>query len=351
MKKISRRTFLEAVGVAVAAGALTACGGNADNSASGGATTAGNGAAKDGNYVLKIALQQGDKHPLCQSVAKFGELLEQKSEGHIKLELHYSGALGDKASTVQGLQTGTIDGCMLMSGVIADYGCDDLRVFSLPYLFDSTEHARAFEKSDAGRALLDTVESSGSQLVCVGAYQESARNYFFTNKDVRTPADMKNLQIRCQEGSVYYAAIEALGAVAESVAFSELYSALQSGVVDGADQPLSGFVNNAFTEVSKYYVRDQHELSPNLFLLSGITWNKLPADDQALVKEAFEESVTFFEGLSDEKDAQFLQEIKDAGVTVTDVNVAEWQAACASVYDEYGEEFADYIEAIKNTKY
>lgn len=346
MKKISRRDFLEVMGVATAAGVLSACGGGQKPNSG---TTSTSGGTED--YVFKIALQQGDKHPLCQSVAKFGEVLEQKSEGHMKLELHYSGALGDKASTVQGLQTGTIDGCMLMSGVIADYGCDDLRVFSLPYLFESTEHARAFEKSEAGRALLDTVQSSGSQLVCVGAYQESARNYFFTKKDVRTPSDMKDLQIRCQEGSVYYAAVEALGAVAESVAFSELYSALQSGVVDGADQPLSGFVDNAFTEVAKYYVLDQHELSPNLILFSEITWNKLSAEEQALIKESFEESVAFFEKISNEKDTQYLQDIKDAGVTVTEVNVAEWQAACAKVYDDHGAEYAEIIEAIKNTKY
>lgn len=308
-------------------------------------------ASGEDSYVFKIALQNGENHPLCQGVAKFGEILSEKTDGRLTLDLYYSAALGDKASTVQGMQTGTIDGAMLMGGVIADYGCDQMRVFILPYLFDSVAHARAFEKSEQGQALFDTVQSSGSGMVCLGAYQESARNYFFTEKEVRTPEDMKNLQIRCQEGSVYYDAVEAMGAYAEAVTFSELYSALQSGVVDGAEQPLSGFVSNSFQEIAKYYVMDGHEISPNLILFSEATWNKLSEDDQAIIQEAFNESIPFFEELSDSQDADYLQQIKDAGVEVIDVDVAEWQEACSSVYDTYGEEYADTIDAIKNFEY
>lgn len=348
------KRFLASVLTAALAFSMTACAPSSSTAttASGDTSTADTAAtASEDSYVLKFALQNGESHPLCQGVAKFGEILAEKTDGRITLELYYSGALGDKATTVQGMQTGTIDGAMLMSGVIADYGCDDLRVFTLPYLFDSVEHARAFEASENGRALLDTVQSSGSKMVCIGTYQESARNYVFTEKEVRTPEDMKNLQIRCQEGSVYYDAVEALGAYAQSVAFSELYSALQSGVVDGAEQPLSGFVNNAFQEVSKYYVMDQHEISPNLILFSEITWNKLSAEDQAIITEAFNESVPYFEEISDAKDEEYLQTIKDSGVEVIDVDVAEWQAACSSVYDTYGEEYMDIIEQIKATEY
>lgn len=307
-------------------------------------------ALSEESYTIKFALQNGENHPLCQGVAKFGELLEEKSDGRIKLDLYYSGSLGDKASTVQGMQTGTIDAAMLMSGVIADYGCDSLGVFTLPYLFDSVEHARTFEKSKDGKALLDTVQSSGSSMVCVGTYQESARNYFFTKKRVEKPDDMNDMMIRCQEGSIYYDSVEAVGAFAQSVAFSELYSALQSGVVDGAEQPLSGFVNNAFQEVAKYYVLDQHEISPNLILFSEVTWNRLSAEDQQMIRECMEESVPYFEELSDAKDEEYMQMIQDSGTEIIEVDVAEWQDACASVYDKHGQVYADLIEQVKNTK-
>ncbi len=351
---------------------LAACGGSTSGGGSNaGATTAGSTTAAESkaeekaaeaseasqetasgdSYVLKFALQNGETHPLCQGVAKFGEILEEKSDGRIKMELFYGGSLGDKATTVQGLQSGTIDAAMLMSGVIADYGCDKLGVFTLPYLFDSVAHARAFEKGENGKALLDSVQSSGTSIVCIGAYQESARNYFFTKKRVEKPEDMKNMLIRCQEGSVYYDAVEAIGASAQSVAFSELYSALQSGVVDGAEQPLSGFVNNAFQEVAKYYVLDQHEISPNLILFSEATWNQFSEADQQLIRECMEESVPFFEKLSDSKDQEYLEAIKESGTEVIEVNVAEWQEACNSVYDKYGSEYSDIIEQIKNTEY
>lgn len=300
--------------------------------------------------VLKFALQNGQAHPLCQGVAKMAELIEQKSNGRITVELFYSGALGNKQATVQGLQTGTIDAAMLMGGVIADYGADVLKVFTLPYLFESVAQARAFEKSEYGKAIFESVQSSGSRIVCLGSYQESARNFFFTKKDVKSPADLKNLMVRCQEGSVYYDTMEAMGANVQSIAFSELYSALQSGVVDGAEQPLSGFVSNSFHEICKHYTVDQHELSPNLILFSEVTWSRLSEADQKLIREAYEESVPFFEELSDAKDAEYLKAMEEAGVVITRVDAAEWQAACQSVYDKYGVQYAEIISQIKNFK-
>ncbi len=335
-----KKMLLIASALAFACGSLFATG-NAETSGS---------TAKVKPIVLKIALQNGESHPLCKGVAKFADLVKEKSDGRITMQLFYSGALGSKTSTVQGMQTGTIDGAMLMGGVIADYGPDVLKVFTLPYLFDSVEHARHFEKSADGRALLDAVQSSGSRMVCIGAYQESARNYFFVKKDVKKPSDMRNLMVRCQEGEVYYDAAESLGANVQSVAFSELYSALQSGVVDGAEQPLSGFINNAFQEVAKYYVLDQHEISPNLILMSEITWNKLSAEDKALISQCFDESVPYFEQISDAKDVEYLAQIKAAGVKVTEVDVSQWQKACESVYAKYGPTYGDLIKKIKASR-
>ena len=299
-----------------------------------------------GQVVFRFALQNGQSHPLSMGIQRFSDLLEEKSGGRMKFQLYYSGVLGSKPSTVQGLQTGTIDAAMLMGGVIADYGAPLLRVFSLPYLFDSVDHARRFEKSEDGQALFRYVQEAGTRIVCLGAYQESARNYFFTEKDVQHPSDMAGMLIRCQEGAVYYDAIEALGATAQAVDFSELFTALQSGIVDGAEQPLSGFVTNAYPEIAKYFVLDQHEISPNLILFSEVVWNRLSDEDKALIQECFNESVPYFEEISDAADAEYLQQTIDAGVTVTEVDVAEWKEACASVYDAYGDEYADLIAQI-----
>lgn len=300
---------------------------------------------------LKFALQNNENHPLCQGIQKFGEILERKTDGRIKLELYYSASLGNQTDTVQEVQSGTIDGAMLTSGVISDYGCSQLKIFTLPYLFDSVAHARAFEKGRNGKALLDGVQSSGSRMVCVGAYQEGARNFFFTQKAVRSPDDMKGLIIRCQEGTIYHSTVEALGASGQSVAFSELYSALQSGVVDGAEQPISGFATNNYSQICRYYVLDQHEISPNLILFSEITWNQFTEEDKRIIQEAFDQSVDYFEKISDKKDEEYLRDMKKAGVTIIKADREQWKKACDSIYDTYGKEFSSIINQIKDTKY
>ena len=164
---------------------------------------------------------------------------------------------------------------------------------------------------------------------------------------MKTPADLKNMLIRCQEGAIYYDTMEAMGSFAQSIAFSELFSALQAGVVDGAEQPLSGFVTNSFHEICKYYVRDQHEISPNLILFSEITWNKLSEDDKAVILSSFNESVEYFEELSDARDMVYIEQMLAAGVKITDVNISEWQDACASIYEKYGTKYKDIIASIR----
>lgn len=302
--------------------------------------------------VLKVGLHNPENHPLCQGIKKFDEILDEKTNGRIRLEIYYGGQLGDKATHLQSLQTGALDMTMIMPGVLADYGATDLKVLTFPYLFDNVQHARAYLRSDSGKKLLDSIQTSGTLMTAVGTYQESARNYFFKDKKVTSVNDMKGLKIRGQEGSIYLEAIESLGASPVSVAFSELFSAMQTGLVDGAEQPLSGYVNNQFQEVSKYYLMDGHETSPNIVLMSEITWNSLTPEDQKTIKDCFAESNTYFEKLSDEKDKEYLQIIEDADAEIIyPDNPDEWRAAVQPVYDEYGEEYKEYIEAIKNTEY
>lgn len=301
--------------------------------------------------VLEIALQNEEDHPLCSGMKRFRDLLEEKTDGRIVLDLHYSASLGDQITVIQKLQSGTIDGAILPAGIISDHGCESLKVFSLPYLFDSVSHARAFEKSESGQALLDSVQRSESRMVCIGTYQEGARNYFFRTKNVLAPSDMEGLVIRCQEGEIYRKVVEALGASARSMPFSELYGALQSGVIDGAEQPLSGFVINGYASICSYYVLDQHEISPNLILFSEATWNSFCKGDQQAIREAFSESVPYFEELSDQKDEEYYRQIMDAGVTVTTVDIQQWKDACRSIYDVDGVAFTDVIQQIQQTDY
>ncbi len=308
--------------------------------------------AADRKVVLKVGLHNPQQHPLCLAVAEFGRIISERTGGRISTEIFYGGQLGNKNVHLQSLQTGVLDMSMIMGGVLVDYGAEDLAVFTLPYLFDSVEHARAFQNAPAGKKLIANIQESGTRMIGLGTYQESARNYFFTGKRVSTIADLSGMKIRCQEGSIYYETMEAFGASPVSIAFSELYSALQTGVVDGAEQPYSGFFTNQFQEVSKYYLLDKHEISPNIILFSESSWNKFSPEDRTLIQEAFDESVLFFNTLSDAEDAKLVAGMKAAGVDIYEpANPKEWQEAVTGIYEKYGARFKDVIEEIRNTNY
>ena len=302
--------------------------------------------------VFKVGLNNPESHPLCQGIKKFGEILEEKTGGQLSLDIYYGGQLGDKTTQMQSLQTGVLDMYMIMSGTLVDYGAKDLKVFTFPYLFDNLEHARAVQNSEIGKQLIDSIQTSGTKMVGIGTYQESGRNYFFTKKPVSKIADLKGLKVRCQEGSIYLETMETFGASPVSIALSELYSALQTGIVDGAEQPLSGFYTNQFHEICKYYLMDGHEISPNIVLFSEITWNKLSPEEQAVIQEAFDESVTYFNELSDASDEEILQKLKEAGVEIIEPeNPEEWREAVTGIYDKYAADYKDIIEEIRAVKY
>jgi TRAP-type transport system periplasmic protein len=313
--------------------------------------TAGNNTVSE-TKVFRVGLQNPETHPLCQGIKKFGEILKTKSDGKLSLDIYYSGQLGDKSTQMQTLQTGVLDASMIMSGVLVDYGAKNLAVFTLPYLFNNVQHARATEKSPVGKKLLASIQSSGTKMIGLGYYQESARNYFFKKRRVTSVADMKGLKIRCQEGSIYIEEMKTFGVSPVSIAFSELYSALQTGVVDGAEQPISGFFTNQYQELCKYYLLDGHELSPNIILFSEIVWNQLTPDEQKLIQDSFDESVDYFNMVSDQNDASMLEKMKTAGVEIlTPDNSREWHDAVAGLYTKYASEYADTISAIRQIQY
>jgi tripartite ATP-independent transporter DctP family solute receptor len=302
--------------------------------------------------VLRCGLNNPDGHPLIEAMKDFASILEEKSEGRYRVEFYTGAQLGDKKTHMTSLQTGTLDMWMIMGGFLSDYGVEILNVMMLPYLFDSVEHARAVQAGPIGDQVLDAIQKSGTRTVGIGMYQEAPRNFFFSDNPVTTTEDMKNLKIRAQAGSIYVDLLESFGASVVPVAFSELYSALQTGVVDGAEQPYSGYYAKKFYEVAPYYLEDGHEISPNYVLFSEITWNTLSADDQALIRSCFKESVENFNRMSAEKDQEMIQKLKSSGVIFLEVQDADvWKSNAVSLYGEFAPGWEDLIKDIQSYKY
>lgn len=302
--------------------------------------------------VFRSGLNNPDGHPLVEAMKEFASILNEKSDGRMDIEFYPGGQLGDKKTHITSLQTGTLDIYMIMGGFLSDYGVDVLNVPMLPYIFDSVEHARAVHKSEIGDMILDSIQESGIRMVGIGMYQEASRNFFFTDRRVTSIDDMEGLKIRAQAGSIYEKLLESFGCSVVPVAFSELYSALQTGVVDGAEQPYSGYYANNFHEVAPYYLLDGHETSPNYVIFSELTWNSLSEADQELIVESFDESVASFNKMSAEKDQEIIAELKDAGVEILEPdNLDNWKEAAIPLYKEFAPDYGDLIERIQNFDY
>lgn len=304
------------------------------------------------NIVFKVAVNNPESHVMGQSWKKFGELLEAETDGRLSLDIYYGGQLGSKTVCLQGLQTGVIDMYMIMPSVLCDYGAENLKVFSLPYIFKSLEHARAFTRSEDGDKLLNYIQESGTRMVGLGYFQDLPRNYFFKDAKVSKVEQLAGLKIRSQASSIDLETMKAFGASPVTVAFSELYSALQTGVVDGAEQPFTGFYSNQFQEVAKYMVLDGHQIAPSIGLISEIAWNKLSDEDKAIIKKCFTEASDYWDSLIDKAAVELRQSIEDAGVTVLEAeNPEDWRAKVQPVYDMYGTQFKETIDAISALEY
>ena len=328
----------------VLVGSLWAAGKSEDKS-----TSAVSGVTK----VFRVALFNPESHPMSQGVKKLGEILSQKTNGRLSFEIYYGGQLGTQHVVYQAVQSGAIDISISPVGITADYGATKLKVYTLPYLFRSVQQAKNAHRSAKGLELLNHIQESGTRMVGLGFFQEpSARNYFFKDKRVTRMADMRGLKMRTQEGAIYLETNAIFGINTTSIAFSELYGALQTGIVDGAEQPFSGYFTNRLHEVSKYYLLNGHEIAPNVLLMSEMIWNTLPEGDRKLLRDCFIEASDWYNSDSAQKDAEYIKAIKAAGVEIIEPdNPDEWRAAVKPIYDKYGADFKDIIEAFQKLPY
>lgn len=298
--------------------------------------------------VLRYGCVNPETHPLVMGIKKFAEIVDEKSEGRIQIDIYPNSQLGDKKTQIQSLQLGALDFFMTKPSVLVDYKVDEMKVLGLPYLYRDLEHGRSVLDSSIGDSLLDSIQQAGTKMIGVGFYLESPRNFFFTDKEVRTIKDMEGLKLRVPNGSMYVDMVKAFGASPTPIAYSELYSALQTGVVDGAENPVSGYYNNRFYEISKYYTLDGHDMSPNITIMSEMVWNTLSLEDQKLIREAFNESKPYFNDLSGEKDKEALEQLEANGVKIIEVDDPnEWQEAVKPLYEQYGAGYNELIQQIK----
>ena len=340
MKKISRRSFLAASAALGAASVLTACGGGSSSStaASTAASTASGGAASgDAASDPKVTLVYAEVNPLDtivgQTASYFKEQVESLSGGSITIDLQASGVLGSENDVLDNILAGgdTIDLSRISAFALTSYGCKKSMLLSLPYTFVSRDHWWNFANSDLAPEFLNEPQELGLPVRGV-FYGEEGFRHFFTVEPVAGIEDLAGMKLRVSNDPVMNGLVEGLGATPTVVSFNELYSALQTGVVDGAEQPIANYASNAFPEVANNLILDGHTLGAVQVVITDNAWNKLTANQQEVIMEAGKAAQEFNAGLSEDEENRVLEELKAEGCNVVDVpDKTAWQEACAQV--------------------
>ncbi len=303
----------------------------------------------------QIVLRYGDVNPLghvlLDSATYFADQVAQLSEGRIKIEIYPSGQLGDDNEVYQAMQMGAVDLYRGNASSMSDFGQMQVTALALPYIFRDRNHFWAVCAGSLGDEILSDIQKSGSRMVGLFYMDEGARNFFTTDAPVTSLADLKNLKIRVQSSQLMLDTISALGANPTPIDYAELYTALQTGVVDGAENPPASYFSNKFYEVAPYYVLDGHIFSPSVVLMSEIVWNRLSAEDRDVLVKAGELTEAYNRKAIEAADQKAYDNLKNAGVQITTLSDPEqWSKSMDPVYAKHGSAYIETINKVKAVK-
>ncbi len=299
--------------------------------------------------VLKASDTHPAGYPTVVAVENMGKKLEAQTNGRIKMQMFAGAVLGQEKETVEQTQIGAIQINRISLGVIGPV-VPDVDVFNMPFVFRDIPHMRKVIDGPIGDELLAKVTASPARLVALGWMDGGARS-LYTKKLVKTPADLKGVKVRMMGNPLFVDTMNAMGGNGISMAYGEVFSALQTGVIDGAENnPPSMFTSNHYTTGTKYYAQTNHLIIPELLVMSKVAWDKLTPADQALVKKLGREAQLEQRGLWDKSVEEYSAKLKSAGVEFVQVDQKLFYDATAPVRAKYGVKFADLMKRISDVK-
>ena len=299
------------------------------------------------DYVLTYAENQPEDYATTLGAYEFARLVEAETDGRIVIRVVSDGELGDEEEIWKQLKLGGIDFArMSLSPLVVDL--PKLNVLFLPYLYRDDTHMWAVLDGEMGEEFLAEFEGSGGK--ALSWYDGGARNFYTVHGPVRSPEDLEGLRIRIQSSEMMEDLVEALGAVPVSMAFSEVYAGLQTGVIDGAENNWSSFESSGHYRVAGYYTVDEHSRVPEVQLVSESAWEKLSAKDREILLRCAKESAAYEREMWKRQQEEAERAVREAGCTVTELSAEEKEAfyRCVEpVYDKYCAEYMDIVEKIR----
>jgi tripartite ATP-independent transporter DctP family solute receptor len=304
------------------------------------------GCAESGSEkVLTLAHGLDEGHTVHRAMVLMGERLEEYSGGRMRIAVYSGGQLGSERETLELLQIGSLAMTKVSASPLEGF-VPTLKLFSIPYIFKDRDHHLRVLDSEIGQQLLDSLHVA--RLKGLGYYDAGSRSFYTNTRPVNTPADLEGLKIRVMKSQTAVRMVAELGGSPTPISLGEIYTALQQGVVDGAENNLPTFHRMRHYEAAGYLSLDEHTFVPDVLLMSKRIWDDLSAEEQGWLMRAVRESVKYQRELWQEETAQSLAAVKAAGVTVTYPEKAPFREAVEPMKAAYaGTETGELLEAIK----
>lgn len=325
------RLALKSTTAALATGALLAIG----------IATAGDAEA----LTIKTSDVHAMGYPTTDAMEYMGEWLAAESDGEIAMEIFHSMQLGGEKEALEQVQLGALEMTRVSVGVVGPI-VDDFNAFNLPYVFRSIDHMRNVVDGEIGQELLAGLEAGG--LIGLGYMDAGARSFYNKERPIREPADLEGLKIRVMQNPIFIEMMSEMGGNGIPIAFNELYTALQTGVVDGAENNPPSYSTQKHFEQAGYYSLTEHLIVPEIFVFSKIVWDTLTDERKALIREAAVIATQKERELWEAMEAEAMAELVELGVQINDdVDKEAFIEVTAPVREEFGAKYADLLARIE----
>lgn len=284
-------------------------------------------------------------HPVHKALVKFSEEVDRRSGGAMAIKIQPGGTLGNEQELCDNVSNDA-DTFTKISYTILETKAELAKVFSLPYLFRDADHMWKVLDGEIGRELLDVALDQNLKGIC---YFDAGARSFYTKTPVAKPDDLKGMKIRVQKSVMMQKLVETLGASPQQTAFSELYTALDTGVVQGAENNIPSYYTTRHYKIAPYYIFDEHACIPDVLLMSASQWNRLTPDEQKIIQDSARAAQEFQKELWKKDTDEQIEKMEAEGVTFTrPKNKDAFIQATQSAYDEFkGAKVMDYVNRIR----
>jgi len=350
--KITRRQFVQAMAAVGAAAALTACGGSSNNSAAGSTAASGAAAAAGGSFNLKLGHNLAEDHAVHIQLTSFAEQVKEKTNGTVNIQIIPNGTLGSESDMISQIQAGALDMAKVSASTLGNFS-EKYNAFSVPYVFDDQAHYYTYMDSDSAQAVFESTDDQGFRGLTW--LDSGARSFYTKATAIRTPADLKGLKIRVQDMKSQTDMMNYLGGIPVAMSYGDVYTSLQTGIIDGTENNETALTTGKHGEVCKVYSVDQHAMIPDVLIMSEKVWKQISPEDQEIILEAAHNSTEAHKVMWDTAIDEAVKEAQETmGVEfVYDVDKEAFREATQPMIEAYENEYPgvktlmDTIEAAR----